>query len=104
MPILAEELLATVQKLIRADVFGLEKYMTWGAEIRSYTLDDTRDRDNAVNAVAKDIVGVGLPDRIGSMVSVIADELIANAVYTAPVDGDGKRCRAGDPRDQSRAL
>ncbi len=104
MPILAEELLATVQKLIRADVFGLEKYMTWGAEIRSYTIEDTRDRDAAVNALAKDIVDVGLPDRIGSMVSVIADELIANALYGAPIDDAGVRFRAAEPRDQSRAL
>lgn len=104
MPILAEELVATVQKLIRGDVFGLEKYMTWGAEIRSYTVADTRDREPVVNHLAKDILGVGLPERVSSMVSVIADELIANAVYGAPVDDHGTRLRAGEPRDASRAL
>jgi hypothetical protein len=104
MPILAEELLATVQKLFRDDVFGLEKYMAWGAEVRSYTLEDARDRDDAVATLAKDVVAVGLPDRVGSLVSVIADELIANALYVAPVDGDGKRFRADEPRDAERAL
>jgi hypothetical protein len=104
MPILAEELLATVQKLMRRDVFGLEKYMSWGAEVRSYTLDDARDRDAAVAELAKDVVAVGLPERVGSLVSVIADELIANALYAAPVDGSGTRVRAHDPRDQGRAL
>ena len=104
MPILAEELLATLQKLFRNDVFGLEKYMAWGAEVRSYTLDDTRDRDDAVATLAKDVVAVGLPDRVGSLVSVIADELIANALYVAPVDDDGLRFRADEPRDCERAL
>ncbi|HEY5923712.1 MAG TPA: hypothetical protein VIV11_18650 [Kofleriaceae bacterium] len=104
MPLLAEELLATVQKLIRNDVFGLEKYMAWGAEVRSYALDDARDRDAAVAKLAADVVAVGLPDRISSLVSVIADELIANAVYSAPVDASGARIHAHDPRDQSRAL
>ncbi|MBX3157239.1 MAG: hypothetical protein KF773_14785 [Deltaproteobacteria bacterium] len=104
MPILAEELLATVQKLIRGQPFGLEKYMTWGAEVRSYTLEDTRDRDAAVNALARDVVAVGLPDRVGSLVSVIADELIANALYAAPVDGDGVRFRTAEPREAQRAL
>ena len=104
MPLLAEELLATVQKLIRADVFGLEKYMAWGAEVRSYTLEDARDRDTAVTTLARDIVSVGLPDRVGSLVSVIADELIANALYAAPVDDAGVRTRAGEPRDRSRPL
>ncbi len=104
MPILAEELVATVQKMIRGDVFGLEKYLTWGAEIRSYIVEDTRDREAAVNLLAKDIIGVGLPDRISSMVSVIADELIANAVYGAPVDAKGERFRAALPRDTSLKL
>jgi hypothetical protein len=104
MPILAEELLATVQKLIRDDAFGLEKYVTWGAEVRRYILEDTRDRDTAVSELAKDVVAVGLPDRVGSMVSVIADELIANALYAAPVDDGGARFRADEPRDQTRVL
>jgi hypothetical protein len=104
MPVLGEELLATVQKLIRSDVFGLEKYMVWGAEVRSYQLDDARDRDAAVAELAKDVIAVGLPARVGSLVSVIADELIANAIYAAPVDESGRRPRAHEPRDVARAL
>ena len=104
MPLLAEELLATVQKLLRADVFGLEKYMAWGAEVRSYTLEDATERDAAVAALAKDVVAVGLPDRVGSMVSVIADELIANALFVAPLDGNGGRHRVHDNRELRRAL
>lgn len=104
LPIIADELLTTVQKVLRAEAFGLEKYMAWGAEIRSYTLDDARDRDGAVAELAKDVVAVGLPDRVSSLVSVIADELIANALYAAPVDESGARFRAHDARDQSRVL
>jgi len=104
MPLLAEELLTTIQKLFRKDVFGLERYMAWGAEVRSYTLEDATERDAAVAALAKDVVAVGLPERIGSLVSVIADELIANALFAAPVDDGGKRFRGGDSRDQTRAL
>jgi hypothetical protein len=102
--VIAEELLATVQKLLRGDLFGIEKYMAWGAEVRSYALDDCRDRDDAVATVARDVVAVGLPDRVGSLVSVIADELIANALYAAPVDASGARFRSGDPRDKPRPL
>ena len=104
MPVLVEELLATVQKLRRADVFGLDKYMAWGAEARSVVLDDAADRDTAVAQLARDIIGAGLPDRIGSLVSVIADELVANALYTAPIDADGARFRRDEPRDRPRPL
>lgn len=104
MPILGEELLATVQKLLRNDVFGIEKYIAWGAEVRTFTLGDARERDDAVTAVAKDVIGVGLPDRIASLVSVIADELIANALYIAPVDDHKRRFRAHEARERSRSL
>jgi hypothetical protein len=104
MPILAEELLTTVQKLLRCDVFGLEKYMTWGAEVRSHALGDARDRDVAVATVARDITTAGLPERVVSLVSVIADELIANALYAAPVDDAGARPHANEARDRHRAL
>jgi hypothetical protein len=104
MPILAEELLATVQKLLRGDVFGLEKYITWGAEVRSFTLEDARERDAAVTTIARDVIAVGLADRIASLVSVIADELIANALYIAPLDDHKRRFRANDARERGRAL
>lgn len=104
MPILAEELLATVQKLRRNEVFGIEKYIAWGAEVRSYTLDDAHDRDDAVSAIAKDVIAMGLPERVGSLVSVIADELIANALYIAPIDEHKQRFRANEARERKRAL
>lgn len=104
MPVLAEELLATVQKLRRREVFGLEKYVAWGAEIRSYTLGDADERDDAVGLVTRDVLGVGLPDRIASLVSVITDELIANALYLAPLDDNHQRYRASEPRGRSRSL
>jgi hypothetical protein len=104
MPILAEELLATVQKLRRREVFGLEKYIAWGAETRSYTLSDAHERDDAVSMVTRDVLAVGLPDRVGSLVSVITDELIANALYLAPLDENRQRYRAGEARVRSRPL
>lgn len=104
MPILAEELLVTVQKLRRREVFGLEKYVAWGAEIRSYTLGDADERDDAVGLVTQDALGVGLPDRIASLVSVITDELIANALYLAPLDDNHQRYRASEARGRSRPL
>lgn len=104
MPILAEELLATVQKLLRNEVFGLEKYIAWGADVRGYTLEDANERGDAVTALAADVTAVGLPDRVGSLVSVIADELIANALYVAPLDDNKRRYRVSEGRERSRAL
>src|SRR5262249_9545136 len=104
MPLLAEELVVTAQKLIRREVFGLDKYMAWGAGVRDYKPGDARDRDAMASSAAAEIAKVGLPDRICSLVSVVADELLANALYSAPVDAAGARFRADEPRDKPRAL
>jgi hypothetical protein len=104
MPLLAEELLATVLKLIRGDAFGLEKYLAWGAGVRGHALDDARDREAVIAALAAEIAADGLPERTGALAGVIADELLTNALYAAPVDPAGRRFRAREPRDQGRAL
>jgi hypothetical protein len=104
MPVLAEELLTTLQKILREDAFGLEKYVTWGADVRSYRLDDADERDAAVAELAKDVITAGSPDRVGPLASVIADELLANALFTAPVDERGQRIRQAEPRDRPRRL
>ncbi len=104
MPLLGEELLTTIQKLLRRDLFGVDKYMAWGAEVRDFALSDARDRDDIVAAIAREATAIGLPDRVGSLVSVIADELIANAIYVAPVDDAGKRFRTREARDRSIPL
>jgi hypothetical protein len=104
MPLLAEELLATTQKLLRGDCFGLDKYMAWGATVSTFTLDNARERADAVALLGRELAPVGLPERMGSLVGVIVDELLANAIYAAPIDDAGLRFRARDSREASRAL
>lgn len=92
------ELLATVQKLVLGDVFGLEKYVGWAAPVRAVTLDDAADRPAAVEALVAGIGRAGLSDRVASLASVIADELLANALFDAPAAPDagagaGRRAR-----------
>ena len=103
MPLLAEELSTTVQKLSRRDIFGLEKYLTWGIEIRELTLADADQRKSFVNEISNDVHRANLGPR-ALAAAVIADELLSNAVFNAPVDGDGKPTHQGDDRASSRSL
>ncbi len=92
------ELLATVQKLIHGDVFGLEKYVGWSAAVRALILEDAADRVGAVEALVEGLARAGLSDRAASLASVIADELLANAIFDAPAPtrGSGRRaCETG---------
>lgn len=99
-----DELVATAQKLLRDDVFGLEKYVGWAAAVRTVYLDDAADRSAAVAALVDGVGRAGLSERVASLASVIADELLANAIYAAPVTKEGVRPYLGGPRDQRRPL
>lgn len=104
MPLLAEELSTTVHKLSRKDIFGLEKYLMWGAEIRTLQLEHAEQRRSIVAEVAEDVQHANLGPRPLAAASLIVDELLSNAVFNAPVDNTGSHTRANDDRTTQRAL
>lgn len=104
MPLLAEELSTTVQKLSRHDIFGLEKYLTWGVEIRELVLSAAQHRRAIVGEIAEDVQRAHLGPRAIAAASLIADELLSNAVFNAPVDDRGEHFHANDSRRSQRAL
>jgi len=104
MPLLAEELSVTVHKLLRRQIFGLEKYLTWGIEVRQRSLDDADQRRALVDDLAADVHGAGLGPRVLAAATLIADELLSNALFNAPVDDSGTRHHQDDARGASRQL
>jgi CheY-like chemotaxis protein/anti-sigma regulatory factor (Ser/Thr protein kinase) len=104
MPLLAEELTATALKLLRGDIFGLEKYLSWGIEARTIELTDAADRSAAVDGLGEDVRRFGLGPRLASMAMLIADELLSNALYNAPRDDQRNQTRADERRHEPRKL
>jgi CheY-like chemotaxis protein len=104
MPLLAEEMSVTALKLIRGEVWGLEKYLSWGTEVREHWLDDADQRVEIVERLGADVHGAGCGPRVAAQATLIADELISNALYNAPVDAGGLRYRGDEPRHGARAL
>lgn len=99
MPTLAEELTITAHKLLRRDLFGLEKYLLWGVDPRVAELTRGSDRAVLVEQVANDLRTAGQSPRVSSMARSVTDELL-NAVHNAPVDADGHHFRRDLARDQ----
>ncbi len=104
MPLLAEEMIATVIKLLRGEIFGLEKYLAWGVEVRERTLTDAAQRADVVAELNDAIHGCALGPRVAAAASLIADELISNALYNAPTDATGTHTRSQESRSGSRPL
>jgi len=104
MPVLAEELTITAQKLIRNDVFGAEKYLLWGTDLSSITLTRASQRADLVAQISEQVRARGQSARVASMAMLVADELLSNAVHNAPVDARGEHYRRELPRDQELEL
>jgi hypothetical protein len=103
-PLLGEELVAVLGCLVGDTRPDLDRLLLAGAPVVRARLDDTADREPAVAALVADVVKMGLSDRVASLASVIADELLSNAIFAGPVDDAGRRVHATDRRDVPRTL
>jgi hypothetical protein len=98
------DLLVTLQKLRRGDIFGLEKYFVWGVEPRVVTLRCSEDRFIALDAVNSYAQEIGIPGRLRAAIRTVTDEFLSNALYNAPVAPDGSARFAARSRTEPVTL
>lgn len=103
-PLEPEELITTAEKLLRGDLFGLEKYLLWGVSPLRIEVKDSREKHAYVREVAGAAERLGCNDRTIALVEGIADELITNAIFNAPRDAEGRSRYALLPRRQPVVL
>lgn len=76
----------TVTKLISKDLFGLEKYMMWGVEAKSLPVTGSQDRASLIEKMSEHFTELGLRNTVTDRAASVAEELLMNAIYDAPVD------------------
>ena len=104
LPALAETVLVTALKLLRQDLFGIEKYLAWGVEPVRFVLERASARRGLVAHLHDDLLAQGWGRRVASRAAHAADELLSNAVFNAPVDAQGRRLRAELSRTEDWPL
>lgn len=88
---LDREVVISVEKILREDLFGIEKYLpAFGVELSSSEVHCAEDRDGVVECIGDHVEWLGGGREARRAVSAIADELITNAVYDAPRDPSGR--------------
>ena len=85
------ELLTTLQKIIRGDIFGIEKYLDGGATSATFPVFGTKSRDVLVQEVEDFCRSCSLSSNIIRKAKAVTEELIMNAIYDAPVAGGQTR-------------
>jgi hypothetical protein len=102
--LLADELIVTVQKIINNDIFGIEKYLTWGVHTFEYVIASSEGRQAPMNALRSYLESLGANRRLIGLAESVADELIMNAVYNAPADDAGRPKYASRSRTEQVSL
>ena len=86
----AQELFVTLQKLLRGDVFGIEKYFPWGTESLVCEIRGSVDREGVLDLTTGFAEARSVPPRFTELLLSVVDEMVTNAIYNAPVDAAGR--------------
>ncbi len=86
------EIVVTSVKLLSGDIFGLDKYLSWGVRVQELTVRSYEDKREAMAQVSVYAREVGARRPVVAKIESVVDELLMNALYDAPAsrtDGTG---------------
>ena len=83
------ELVVTSAKLLSGDIFGLEKYLAWGAKVHEIAINTYEEKRVALLTVAQHARQLGARRHAIGKIESVTDELLMNALYDAPAVRDG---------------
>ena len=98
------DLAITLHKLLGGDIFGLDKYFGWGVNLEAVTITSSADAKPFVDRVTRRAQELDIHPRLIDQLALVADELVSNALYNAPVDTSGRPRFAHLKRTTSVAL
>ncbi len=99
-----KNIVTSVNKILYHDLFGLEKYLMWGVEVNSEYVVDSDNRHVVNSNMVKYFKQMGVRTSILDRVYSVAEEMLMNAIYDAPVDKNGKPIFNHLPRTQKITL
>lgn len=90
-PVLDErELLVTCQKVLRRDIFGIDKYLgSWGIAVHRASLAGMTDKYRVLSEFEAYLTDLACPPAVVPDMLTVADELMINAIIHAPRNPDG---------------
>jgi hypothetical protein len=89
-----DQLLVTTTKIVARDIFGLEKYFSWGSGLVRGSVARSDDSSRLIDHARDFARKLGVNDRLATAFASVTDEFLSNALYNAPVDATGQRLYA----------
>lgn len=94
----------TVAKILNRDIFGMEKYLSWGAHVQELRIKSSTERSSANEKVLAHFQNLGVRSTFLDQVQTITEEMLMNAIYDAPTGPDGKSIYNHLPRTETVNL
>ncbi|MCB9545828.1 MAG: hypothetical protein H6706_08180 [Myxococcales bacterium] len=85
-PWFMEELTATLARLLGRPTPGVAGHLPWGAVVHQVQITGSTDKHLAFDRIEGLLHGLGIRGRIVDRLMDVADEMLMNAIYDAPVD------------------
>lgn len=82
--------LTALSKLLNKDLFGIEKYLTWGVEVQTRAVTHSGQREGLREDIYSYFKKMGIRSTVLDRVNTVVEEMLMNAIYDAPVDAQGK--------------
>jgi hypothetical protein len=99
-----EDFIITVTKLLHGQVFGLQKYFPWGVTLYNMEIGSYDEKIKALDVLNAYAELAGARGPVRDRMALVAEELIINAMYHAPVDENGTRIYEQMPRKELAKL
>ncbi len=96
------EVLMVARRFIGELPAPIDGFLDWGFSSLELDVRATADRDAAVAKIQDFVATLQLPKRVAEMFGELAQELLMNAMYDAPVDAQGKPKYAADRKADIR--
>ncbi len=80
----------TISKISGQDIFGLEHYLSWGVEVKSKKVNNSKIRKQLISDLQIHFSELGIRSTIIDKCQFVAEELLMNIIYDAPTDCTGK--------------
>ncbi|MDG0815379.1 cyclic nucleotide-binding domain-containing protein [Bdellovibrio svalbardensis] len=82
--------LTALGKLLNKDLFGVEKYLTWGVEVQKKNVSSSTQREQLRDEMFAYFKKMGVRSTVLDRVNTVTEEMLMNAIYDAPTDAQGK--------------
>ena len=85
-----DEFICSATKALRGEIFGLQKYFPWGVTTFTMLVKNYDEKTRAIDIMQRYAQMAGVRGPVRDRIQLVADELMMNALYHAPMDERGQ--------------